>query len=143
MFPAIAAFLLHGFLIKLFVRDPQKRRERLVRNVSAYSSFALSTMRIHVESTGREAAAEENALLVCNHMSWLDLLVIAKVRPAVFVTSIDMGEIFFLCTMAEIGGSVFIERRHRERVGYDVEQIANVLRSGQDVILFPEGTSSN
>lgn len=140
--PAILIFLLHGFLLKLVIRDSQRRRERLVQNVARYSSFALKCLRVEVQTSGSQIQ-NENALLVCNHMSYLDLLVIASVRPAVFVTSIDMGEVFFLGTMAEIGGSLFIERRHRERVGYDVEQMAKVLRSGQDVILFPEGTSSD
>ena len=82
-------------------------------------------------------------LYVSNHLSYLDMMVLAALKPSVFVTSVDMGQVFFLGTMAEIGGSLFIERRHRERVGHDVRQLEEALREGYDVTLFPEGTSGN
>ena len=142
MVPAIFIFLLHGFIIKLTTRDRKTRTAKLVANVVRYSRFALRRLRIQVRTIG-EVPRDENFLLVCNHMSYVDLMIIAATYPSVFVTSIDMGEIFFLGTMAEIGGSVFIERRHRNRIGYDIEQMAQVLRDGFNVILFPEGTSTN
>jgi len=140
--PAIGVFLLHGFLIKLLVRDHIKRQRLMIKNVSRYSAFGLRHMRIQVRASG-PVARNENYLIVSNHLSYLDILVIASVMPSVFVTSIDMGEVFFLGTMAEIGGSLFIERRHRERVEHDLQQITNRLKDGFHVLLFPEGTSSN
>lgn len=140
--PAIAVFLTHGFLIRLAVRDPKRRQRLLIKNVSRYSRFGLKRMRLGVATKGT-VSPDENFLIVSNHLSYIDMMVIASAVPAVFVTSIDMGEVFFLGTMAEIGGSLFIERRHRERVGHDLEQIASRLREGFHVVLFPEGTSSN
>lgn len=145
LLPAIAVFLLHGFLVKAFVADKIRRRRILLRNISGYSRFALRLMRIQVDARieGRWVPATESQLLVCNHMSYLDMLVLASIKPSVFVTSVDMGQQFFLGTMAEIAGAVFIERRHRERVAYDVSQLENVLLQGFDVTLFPEGTSGD
>ena len=142
MVPAIFLFLAHGFVIRALRRDPIRRRDRLMRNVSRYSRFALSVLRVRISTAG-SLPANENFLILSNHMSYIDMLVISSIAPSVFVTSLDMGEIFFLGTMAEIGGSVFIERRHRERVAQDVEQIRDVLKTGQNVVLFPEGTSSD
>ncbi len=141
IFPAIAVFLLHGMAIKLLFRDGQERQQRLIRNVSRYSRFALRILRTQVQVEGLPPS-DRSQLMVCNHLSYLDLMVIAATVPTAFVTSIDMGEIFFLGTMAEIGGSLFIERRHRERIGFDIQQIANCLNQGFHVVLFPEGTSS-
>jgi 1-acyl-sn-glycerol-3-phosphate acyltransferase len=143
MLPAIVVFFAHGCLIKLLQRDSQKRLRSLVRNVALYSRFALRAMRIEVEIKGDIKPANQNVLFVCNHLSYLDMMVLASVAPSVFVTSIDMGEVFFLGQMAEIGGSLFIERRNRDRVEKDIEQIAQALRDGFDVTLFPEGTSGN
>jgi len=140
--PAIGVFLGHGFMLKLLVRDPVARRRLLVRNVSSYSRWALRRLGVQVNVHNNKTTAE-NYLIVSNHLSYLDLMVIASVCPAVFVTSIDMGEIFFLGTMAEIGGSLFIERRNRDRVGHDLQQIKGQLDRGFHVVLFPEGTSSN
>jgi 1-acyl-sn-glycerol-3-phosphate acyltransferase len=140
--PAIGVFLGHGLMLKLLVRDPVARRRLLVRNVSSYSRWALRRLGVQVNVRNNKTTSE-NYLIVSNHLSYLDLMVIASVYPAVFVTSIDMGEIFFLGTMAEIGGSLFIERRNRDRVALDLQQIKGQLDHGFHVVLFPEGTSSN
>ena len=142
IFPAIAVFLAHGLAIRTLIRNQRRRRRLLIQNVSRYSRFALKRLRISVETSGIEPTGE-NFLVVSNHLSYVDLMVIAAVMPSVFVTSIDMGEVFFLGTMAEIGGSVFIERRHRERIEADIQQLASRLEDGFDVVLFPEGTSSS
>lgn len=145
IFPAIFLFLAHGFLIRLVVFNKRIRTSLLTRNVSAYSEFALMIMgvRVHLHSHSHIDSKLDNALIVCNHLSYLDMMVLASVRPSVFVTSVDMGQVFFLGTMAEIGGSLFIERRNRSRVDYDVDQIVAKLKDGFDVTLFPEGTSTN
>lgn len=85
----------------------------------------------------------KNYLIVCNHMSYLDVMLMASVMPCVFVTSVDMGETKFLGTMAEMGGAIFIERRNRERVDADRSTMANALRKGHNVVIYPEGTSTN
>jgi 1-acyl-sn-glycerol-3-phosphate acyltransferase len=143
MLPAIAVFLGHGLLLKLIQRDKKQRLEAMINNVSRYSRFALSVMRIDVSSSGHLRSTDDSVLYVCNHMSYVDMMVLASLVPSVFVTSVDMGEVFFLGQMAEIGGSLFIERRNRDRVEHDIEQIAKTLREGFSVTLFPEGTSSN
>lgn len=145
VFPAILCFLAHGFLIRLVCRDSNRRLVLLSQNVSRYSRFALKTMRLKIKVTAVNPAARRasNALIVCNHMSYLDMLILASVDPMLFVTSVDMGEVFFLGTMAEIGGSIFIERRNRSRVDHDIRQIVNKLSAGFNVVLFPEGTSSD
>lgn len=143
IFPAMAVFLIHGFLIKLTVRDRKLRRQKLLRNTQIYSRFALRRMRVKVRTKGLEELSDENFLIACNHMSYLDMLVLATLYPSVFVTSVDMGQVPFLGTMAEIGGSLFVERRHRQRIEYDIWQIEETLAHGFNVTLFPEGTSGN
>ncbi len=86
---------------------------------------------------------KQNFLIVSNHMSYLDILIMASVQPSVFVTSVDMGEVFFLGSMAEMAGSVFVERRHRERVESDRAAISDALKHGHNVALYPEGTTSD
>ncbi len=142
MFSAILVFLAHGFIIRALNKDPVARRRKLLKNIHRYSKFALKVMRVHVSVRGDKSGGG-NTLMVCNHMSYLDMIILAAVKPSVFVTSVDMGQIFFLGTMAEIGGSLFVERRNRDRIDHDVSQIENVLDEGFDVTLFPEGTSGD
>lgn len=141
--PAIGIFLAHGVMIQATTRDLKVRRRRLVGNVQRYSRFAMKMMRVEVKMTAIAPLPPQNFLMVSNHMSYLDMMVLACCFPAVFVTSVDMGQVFFLGQMAEIGGSLFIERRHRERVQHDIRQIEDVLSQGFHVMLFPEGTSTD
>lgn len=140
---AILTFLGHGFFIRALILDPLKRKRKLLRNIHLYSRFALRVMRVEVLVRGPRRRGAGNCLMVCNHMSYLDMIVLASIRPSVFVTSVDMGQVFFLGTMAEIGGALFVERRNRLRIEHDVAQIESALNRGLDVTLFPEGTSGN
>jgi 1-acyl-sn-glycerol-3-phosphate acyltransferase len=54
-----------------------------------------------------------------------------------------MGEAFFLGTMAELGGSIFVERRHRAKITEDTKVMADTLRDGFHVMIYPEGTSGD
>lgn len=86
---------------------------------------------------------EKNFLMVGNHMSYLDIMVTATATPIIFVTSVDMGQVPLLGRMAELGGSLFVERRHRGQVDRDLRGMSEVLRQGFNVMIYPEGTSSN
>jgi 1-acyl-sn-glycerol-3-phosphate acyltransferase len=144
MFPAIGVFLAHGTALSLGVRERRRRLEITTSNLGRYARFALKTMRLKVAVTGNDDCLfEDNYLVVCNHLSYLDMMVLAAVYPSVFVTSVDMGEVPFLGHMAEAAGSLFIERRNRDRVEKDIDQISEVLGMGLHVTLFPEGTSTN
>lgn len=140
---AILIFLGHGFLIRALTSDKIRRRRKLLRNIHYYSKLALKIMRVEVIVRRGPRNGIRNSLMVCNHMSYLDMIVLAASEPSVFVTSVDMGQVFFLGTMAEIGGSLFVERRHRLRIGHDISQIEEALAAGFDVTLFPEGTSGD
>jgi 1-acyl-sn-glycerol-3-phosphate acyltransferase len=64
--------------------------------------------------------------------------------PSTFIASVDeVGDKFLLGTLAKFGGSVFVDRRSRAKLTEEIEVIADVLRNGINVVLFPEGTTSN
>ncbi len=143
--PLILLFLLHGLLLTFLVRAPALQRRLLLRNVSWYSRWALRLMRVRMQVVGfdQELFARENYLFASNHMSYLDMLILAAITPSIFVTSVDMGQVRFLGTMAAVAGSLFVERRNRDRIAFDVGQLESTLHEGFHVTLFPEGTSSN
>lgn len=141
----IGGFFAEALLIKSRQEDPVARQKHWLENASKYSRRALKTLNIDVETKGFDSA-RMNAkahLLVGNHMSYIDAMVAASVLPCAFVTSVDMGEQVFLGEMAELGGSIFIERRNRDRVDQDLSTMANALRNGLNVMIYPEGTSTN
>ena len=82
-------------------------------------------------------------LLVSNHLSYLDILVLGSLTPAVFVSKADVRSWPVFGWLAALAGTVFIERERRLHVGEVNTQIQAALDDGMLVVIFPEGTSSN
>ncbi len=81
-------------------------------------------------------------LVLSNHASYLDIVVLGALVKAGFVAKSEVGTWPGFGTIARLGRTVFVERR-RARAGQGREDIAKRLREGEPLVLFPEGTSSD
>jgi lyso-ornithine lipid O-acyltransferase len=79
---------------------------------------------------------------VANHSSWLDILVLGALLPAAFVSKGDVGSWPVIGLIARLGRTVFVERR-RATTGRERDAMRERLAGGYNLILFPEGTSSD
>lgn len=80
-------------------------------------------------------------ILVSNHLSYLDIILLGTRLPCVFVakSEIDGWPIFgALCRSV---GTIFIERQAKRRLPQTLDQVEQALAAGQGVVIFPEGTS--
>jgi len=93
---------------------------------------------------GRAAVSrgEKPVIFVANHSSWLDILVAGGVLPTVFVSKDDVGRWPVMGTIARLGRTIFVSRQ-RGNTGRELEEMASRLRDGDNLILFPEGTSTD
>ncbi len=82
-------------------------------------------------------------LWVANHVSFLDVMVLFKIKPLFFVTSMDVGRAGAFGLITRASGCIFVDRNNRAQAKEAVEIIRARLKAGFDVILFPEGTSSD
>ena len=85
----------------------------------------------------------KSGLLVSNHLSYVDILVIATVTPAIFVAKHEVKSWPVFGFFAKLAGTVFVDRERRTRVGQTTSEIETALNDDALVVLFPEGTSSN
>lgn len=86
---------------------------------------------------------ENPALILANHASWLDIPVIGAIAPVVFVAKSEVATWPVFGALAKLQRTVFIERERRHKTGEAAREMAERLRSGDAVLLFPEGTSSD
>jgi len=93
-----------------------------------------------VQTTGTIPA---RGLLICNHVSYLDILVLVSLTPAVFVAKREVKSWPVMGLLAQMGGTLFIDRQRRMHVGEVNDEIETALADGALVIIFPEGTSSD
>jgi 1-acyl-sn-glycerol-3-phosphate acyltransferase len=96
-------------------------------------------MRVEVEGTPLRA----NALLVSNHVSWLDIMVIAGVTGAAFVSKDDVARWPVFGWLSRLNNTVFVARGERGAVRGQADSLRAALATGQPVALFPEGTTGN
>jgi 1-acyl-sn-glycerol-3-phosphate acyltransferase len=81
-------------------------------------------------------------IFISNHSSWLDIPVLGSVLYARFVSKDEIANWPLISTVAKLGRTVFISRsRARTREERDLMQ--QRLRAGDNLILFPEGTTSD
>jgi len=83
------------------------------------------------------------SFVVANHCSYLDILVLGSLFPAVFVAKKEVESWFIIGLLARLAGTVFVNRTSRMKTISAMEEIDNRLSSGINVILFPEGTTNN
>jgi 1-acyl-sn-glycerol-3-phosphate acyltransferase len=116
----------------------------LVASTSRFARVALFLLGIRVQFRElQHPSPSQNALIIANHLSYLDILIIASHYPAVFITSVELKHTFPIGVFARFGGSLFVERRHPAGIKREIRDIERTLRDGFSVVLFPEGTTSN
>lgn len=130
--------------IRTVLFTPALRLKLLAENTRLFSTIALRVFGVTVNVLNRDRLVKnERMLIVANHMSYLDILVLASIRPTLFVTSKEVQKQFFAGFMAACGGSLFIDRIRKRAMHTEIDQLANTIAAGNTVTLFPEGTSSD
>ncbi len=90
-----------------------------------------------------EVAKDRPVLLVSNHTSWLDIPVFSALAPVSFVAKKEVGRWPFVSALARLQRTVFVDRTRRQAAGEAADEIMARLSSGDIIVLFAEGTSSD
>ena len=81
-------------------------------------------------------------LFVSNHSSWLDVAVLGGKLPACFIAKEDVASWPVIRTIARLGRTLYV-RRARTSTGRERDDMVARLKGGDNLILFPEGTTSD
>jgi 1-acyl-sn-glycerol-3-phosphate acyltransferase len=84
---------------------------------------------------------ERDVLFLANHLSWLDILLVAGASGAAFVAKSEVAGTPVVGWLARLNNTVFIARAERSGVRGQADALRSALASGQPVALFPEGTT--
>ncbi len=122
-----------------FPRLSQEQREM---RVQAWALQLLALWGIHLKVLGQPVLSGP-ALIVSNHISWLDILVIHAARYCRFVSKSDIRGWPIIGALATGAGTLYIERSSRKDALRMVHDMADAMREGDVVAVFPEGTTSD
>jgi 1-acyl-sn-glycerol-3-phosphate acyltransferase len=131
--------VLHGMLV--MTRFPQLDAAGRHERIRWWSAGLLRAMGLTLQVSGT-APRPGATLLVANHISWLDIAAIhAAVPHARFVSKADVLRWPLLGRLIRNAGTLFIERERKRDALRVVHAMADALKSGDTVAVFPEGTT--
>lgn len=133
-------FVLRSVLLVAIVVGFLAAREHGAALASRLSRRALRVLSIRLDQPVR--LGWHDGLIIANHLSWLDALVLIALQPAAFVTSVEVENSPGLGTFCKKGGCLFVERRRVGGLAAEGQRIAATLAS-TPVVIFPEATSSD
>ena len=105
-----------------------------------WSRVLLDILNVRLRVSGHQWP--EQGLLVSNHISWLDVIVISSIYNPVFVCKDDVRRWPLVGWMCARNEALFIDRRRRNDARRVSSEIAERLRRRMLVAAFPEGTTS-
>jgi 1-acyl-sn-glycerol-3-phosphate acyltransferase len=97
-------------------------------------------LRIHVHG---QIAESRPLLLVSNHSSWADIVVLSALGEVSFIAKSQVATWPLFGLFAKLQRSVFVEREKRGKTGLQASEIATRLADGDVMVLFAEGTTSD
>ena len=128
--------------VTIYFRFPQFTPQQREARVQVWAMQLLRIWDIDLEVRGKPVTTGP-ALLVCNHISWLDILVIHATRHCRFVSKSELRGWPLLGTLATGAGTLYIERAQRKDAMRMVKDMAQSLRNGEVLAVFPEGTTGD
>ncbi|GHK03807.1 1-acyl-sn-glycerol-3-phosphate acyltransferase [Streptomyces sp. Y2F8-2] len=137
-FAAVLTLMVAGLaLFPVVRRIPVAPRERAVRT---WCRTVVRATGVRVRITGA-APPYGGLLMVANHVSWLDIPLLAAVRPGRMLAKSDIRQWPVAGALTALSGALFIDRNRLRALPDTVARIADGLRGGSAVVVFPEGST--
>lgn len=138
----LIVFFARGIPIYILTPDPILRRRRLAQNCQRTSQLIMNAFNVELICR-QNISEEEQSLLVGNHVGFIDIVCLASLRSAVFITSLEMKNTPVLGQIAELGGCTYVNRKSRMSIQDELKDLVHVLKSGFRVVLYAESVASD
>ena len=137
-----AAIRVAGILLLFAVLAPVHIVTKLIFRRSPWPPrfLAAAAWILGVRVRVKGARIRPHTLLVSNHVSWLDILVLGGATGCTFVSKAELGHPL-IHWLADQNDVVYVRRSHRKGAKDQAVAIARALERDQPVALFPEGTT--
>jgi len=137
--------LLRGMAIAgvVFPFVSEARRRGHVRRWSR-QLLAILAIRLHVQrADGGQSRHGRPAMLVANHISWIDIFAIDAVMPARFVAKSEVARWPLVGWLSTRAGTLYVSRSRRHDTARINRDMSAALERDELVAVFPEGTTTD
>jgi 1-acyl-sn-glycerol-3-phosphate acyltransferase len=136
-------FLIFGlFALAMMLVVPNMERRRRIARRTGVISFAL--MGIRLRTVGLDRLPADCCVVVANHASYLDGVVLMSTLPPrfAFVIKKEMDRVPLASQLLRRIGSAFVDRQNRHKGAMDARKVLRRANEGESLVFFPEGTFS-
>jgi 1-acyl-sn-glycerol-3-phosphate acyltransferase len=121
-----------------------KRWQIISRLTRSFTSLLRSILNIKITVIGEEGQLERGGyVIICNHVSYVDGIVLGSIFPILFVSKREVKNWPIIGQWNRLCGTVFINRQRKGQVAALVNEMTCKLGQEANLLLFPEGTSTN
>ena len=85
---------------------------------------------------------DQPCLIVCNHISWLDIIILSSRFQATFLSKAEVMEWPVFGILAKKSGTIFLRRGGKKGIEEAIEKVTQALKDKRNVVVFPEGTTT-
>jgi len=125
----------------LILISTKRQQEKLIH---FWCKKLLTIFEIKVEVQGLDSYLynQKQYLIVANHISWIDIIIIQSIKPSIFVAKSDVASWPLFGWVAQMTGTIFIKRDKVSDIKKALKKMKRRLIK-RSVCIFPEGTSTN
>ncbi len=139
----LACAVLHGLhgLFLVLLLFPHLDREAREARIGWWSRKMIGRLGMRLEVSGQFRPGAK--LLVCNHVSWLDIMAVHAACPeARFVSKAEVRQWPLVNRLIDAARTLYLQRERARDALRVVHEMAQALKEGDTVAVFPEGTTS-
>lgn len=146
LFTAVFIYIALGLLVHFAAFFSPVLRFRIISGCTRVMCALLKGtlgIKVIIAGNNRQPAEERGSLIIANHQGYLDGIVLGGIFGGVFVSKLQVKSWPVFGWMSRIGGTIFINREKKLKSAASLEEISRMLRNKINVIIFPEGTSTD
>lgn len=141
---ALAVVVMLITLLIVALPNASANETRYLKIKKWWARRSLMALGITLDQNARLAADDSpSGLVVSNHVSFIDILLINAIAPSDFVSKSDVTHWPVIGWVAARVGTIFIERGNRRAAHRTQEVMVERLLAGRRVAIFPEGTTTS
>jgi 1-acyl-sn-glycerol-3-phosphate acyltransferase len=139
LFAAALVVLVGGPIRRLALRRGWRLGQSLPPLLHRILCFGLGVrLRVHGRATDFRPQ-----LVVANHVSWLDIVILGAMRPTEFLAKKEIGQSFLARELVGLQGAVYVDRGRWRKIPAVNDEMARRMRAGAAVVLFAEATTGD
>ena len=140
----VALFLVKATVVRRFNKNKAAKHRALAELTHRHARKLIKLFRVNISLTGtNELSNNTPCLIISNHLSYVDILILAAIRPTLFLSHKGIEREPVIGSITACGGTLFVDKSSKTKLAGEMEHLAGMLKEGNTMTLFPEGASGN